>query len=313
MLGGWGAAAAPRRGRRMRSSVLLLLGVLAGVLCGGPAPCAAADGKGEDKKDKARRRRRQKVNVDAASLFSGTTPSGATRWKADSAGTISASVDTSHLKFDRAPRYLCTVVADGRSGSKYTLNPNGTLSLEELRAQDALANVTGKTVPLRASAEGFRVRLRYKPETGKNLTETVARLGGWRVRWVAITDQHSLFDAARLDVTSKRFEGGIEDKPVGQALAYVKMLEQLVKEETPFVQGLVGIDYELPLSRRPKPKPKKESKKSKEEPKKEGGAAKGDEGDKDKDEAEDLDNKEQEEPAKEQNAQGEAPPATEAE
>jgi len=247
-----------------------------------------------DAEAQRKRRRRTAANADASNFYSGATPSGATKWKADSAGSIYTVVDTSHLKFDRVPKYFCTVVPDAR---KLPLGVGVNATLIDLMEASPLTNVTGKNTPVGPSNTGFRVRLRFKPEVGRNLTESTARLGNWRVRWSAITEGHSLVEAARADVQNDRYDSGIDEKPVGSSLGYVKLLESLAKEEPAVVKAIVGLDYELPVSLRPKPKKPKAEKASEdkaESTKSEGEAAATAEGDAASDAAGDDSAKEQE-------------------
>ena len=119
----------------------------------------------------AKRSKKKKKKVQ--SVFTGSSPAGATAWKADSGSTIYADVDLSYLAFDRVPKYFCSVTTGARAsypGFEYAkddkvFSPEGA----------ALMNVTGKYQPRRVTAKGFRVRLRYHPEDGRNLTTYAAK------------------------------------------------------------------------------------------------------------------------------------------
>mmetsp|Transcript_15531 Transcript_15531/g.27588 ORF Transcript_15531/g.27588 Transcript_15531/m.27588 type:complete len:271 (-) Transcript_15531:91-903(-) len=226
------------KGFAMRGVWLLLVALL--------ALHATVVAAGEEKK-----KRKRRAPSDEGTIFFGATPSGSTEWKSDSAGSISTFIDTSHLKFDRVPRYICTVTMETR---KAGFPVNATVDM--MHDSYALVNVTGKTTVVNPTAAGFKVRLRYDPSLDKNLTAGVARLGSWRVRWVALTDSNSLVEAAREDVINEKYELGIDEKPVGQSLAYVKALEALVKEDEKMVKALIGTDFEKVLSKRPTPKVK---------------------------------------------------------
>lgn len=202
-----------------------------------------------------KRRKKSKIDVDANNFYSGVTPSGSTKWRSESKGVIYTTIDTSHLNFDRVPKYFCSVVDSSRAYTSSRINAT-VLSSE---AVSVLTNVTGKNKPVRVTNSGFRVRLKFTDETGRDLTESDARIGGWRVRWAAVSEPHSSFEAARKFVENDKYDTGIEDKPVGEALAYVEMLRRLAVEEPQMVQGILGADYVKPMRMRPKPKPAKAS------------------------------------------------------
>mmetsp|Transcript_20508 Transcript_20508/g.33876 ORF Transcript_20508/g.33876 Transcript_20508/m.33876 type:complete len:277 (-) Transcript_20508:1430-2260(-) len=222
--------------------------------------CAMTAGAESEKKKAARKKRR--AAQDAASYFTGTTPQGSTKWVSDSVGSIYTYVDTSHLNFDRVPHYMCDVVKNER---KNPFLPVNITSVVYQHGQSTLANVTGKHTPMRVSNSGFRVRLKFKPEVGRNLTDTTARLEGWRVRWIAITGAHSILDDARVHVVNKEYDEGIEEKPVGQHLASLTMLDRLVNEDPQIVNGMLGLDFEVPESKQPKPPKKKVEKPAKDD------------------------------------------------
>ncbi|GBG27087.1 Heparan-sulfate 6-O-sulfotransferase 3 [Hondaea fermentalgiana] len=211
-----------------------------------------------------RRSRKSKADIDASNFYSGVTPSGSTKWKSESKGVIYTTIDTSHLGFDRVPKYFCSVVDAGRGASSRV---NATII--SMESATSLANVTGKYTPARPTNAGFRVRLKFKPEVGRDLSETDARIGGWRVRWAAVSEPHSSFEAAREFVENEKYETGIEDKPVGEALAYIELLKRLAVEDTQMVQSILGSDFIKPASKRPKPakttKPKQDAEASAEE------------------------------------------------
>lgn len=188
------------------------------------------------------KKKKKKVLVDSNFFFSGATPSGSTKWKQESPGVISTYVDTSHLKFDRIPKYFCTVVSDKHKSLFGTLD----------NQVSALVNITGKHKPVKATTSGFKIRLKYKDLEDKSLTDSIARIGGWRIRWTAITEGHSLIEKARNDVENEKYDLGIEEKPVGDVLGHIKLLEAFAREDVALIQGIMGIDYELPKSKRPK-------------------------------------------------------------
>jgi hypothetical protein len=189
-------------------------------------------------------------------LFSGMMSPGFNLWQMDSPGSISAYVDLTHMKFDRVPKYFSSIVATSQRSKRG--HSNSTIS--SMYNDSALREVVGKHQILEADNDGFRIRLRYKNESKgeEMLNPIVARLDGWRVRWVAISEGHSLVEAARSDVVNDKYEHGIDEKPVGQSLLYVKMLEALAKESPLVVQAIMGQTYELPRSKRPKIKKRKQ-------------------------------------------------------
>jgi len=202
-----------------------------------------------------KKRKLSQAEVDKKNLLTGVTPSGSTKWKSEARGVIYTDVDLSMLGLDRVPKYFASVVESKRSHLvNATIMTSQTLS--------SLTNVTGKSTIVRPTNRGFRIRLRYNPDTGKNLTEADARVHGWRVRWAAVTEPHSLYETARAFVENgSEYESGIEDKPVGQSLAYTTLLERFIREDASLVQALVVTDYEKPASKRSQPKPKEETEK----------------------------------------------------
>lgn len=189
----------------------------------------------------------------AQTLFSGSSPAGATRWQADSPSTIYTDIDLSYLNFDRAPKYFCTVTTGGRAAFPGYENAKDPLVFSSEAAQ--LINVTGKYLPRRATAKGFRVRLKYKPEDGRNLTTFAAK--GWRVKWIAITNDHPVMQDLHDQL-------GEINPAYTSAVAYLKMMQKLVQEDIGFVAAAIGREYQLPLSQIPKPKPKPKVKVEKE-------------------------------------------------
>mmetsp|Transcript_9017 Transcript_9017/g.10503 ORF Transcript_9017/g.10503 Transcript_9017/m.10503 type:complete len:272 (-) Transcript_9017:1574-2389(-) len=184
------------------------------------------------------------------SIYSGASPAGATKWLSDSSGSIYTDVDLSHLNLDRTPRYICSVTASSKGSTLLNSAENIKLSGKVFSPEGlALMNVTGKSYPRKASARGFRLRLKYAAEDGRNLTASVARIGGWRVKWIAITNDHPIM---------KTLIGENEDVDLSYLTpaSYIKMVESIIREEKEFTSGLLGRDYELPLSQQPKPKPK---------------------------------------------------------
>mmetsp|Transcript_11765 Transcript_11765/g.14281 ORF Transcript_11765/g.14281 Transcript_11765/m.14281 type:complete len:273 (+) Transcript_11765:99-917(+) len=188
-------------------------------------------------------------------ILSGASPAGATKWLSDSAGSVYTDVDLSHLQLDRTPRILCSVSihSKGFAYSGYeSKKDDGVFSAEAL----ALKNVTGKNYPRKVTPKGFRVRLKYDATDGRNLTAATPRIGGWRVRWVAITNDHEI---------SKSLSNSNDDvnPEYLNAPAYIKMLKKMVEEDREMVHELFGREYELPLSQQPKPKISKTKKASK--------------------------------------------------
>jgi len=191
--------------------------------------------------------KKKRVKDSAAdNFFHGVTPAGSTKWVQESKHTITTYVDTRHLKFDRAPQYMCTIVVDSRKvlfpeGSNYTLGTSP--------AAIALINVTGHYTPVKTSSSGFSVRLRYTPSAEKNITSYVATSGGWRVRWIALTDGHPVFESARKEIENPKYDG-VDVKPVSSSLAYIKGLDLLINEDASVVSAMLGGDYEITKSRR---------------------------------------------------------------
>lgn len=229
----------------MRAVRVALLALFALAVCSAPS-AHGAESEGR-KKGKSKKKR---GSPDANSLHAGVTPSGATKWTSDSAGSIMTTIDTSHLKFDRVPLYFASVTADARRFPYSQVNA----TVEDMFDGSPLVNVTGKHTPIRASNAGFSVRLRYAKHTNKTLSPSAAQLGGWRVRWVAVTEPHSVIEEARSEVEAGEDHDSVDELPVGQSLAYVKMLDRLVREDKQMVDSVLGLDFQKRLSDRPKPK-----------------------------------------------------------
>lgn len=199
---------------------------------------------------KPAKKRRAGASKKVKTIFAGATPSGDTRWVADAAGSIYSDVDVSFLKFDRPPVFFSTVTVDYKKGALFLDGADDIAAKRAFSSEGAaLVNVTGAYSPRKVTVNGFRVRLRNRPEAGKNLTALTARTGGWRVRWVAITQEHPILQTLQSQAGDVR--------PTSLAsVASINIMRAVLNEEEEIVKALYGREYELPLSQQPKPKPK---------------------------------------------------------
>ncbi|KAH9261498.1 hypothetical protein BASA81_000154 [Batrachochytrium salamandrivorans] len=165
-------------------------------------------------------------------VYSGVTPSNA-HWESEGTNSVSLKIDT-RLGLTSTPTYLCRVT------SRFS-----SVSFQFEDAFDPLANVTGACTPRSATADGFKVRLRYLDGSSKNMT--VSRASDFRINWIAVTNKHS----------------GMADKKPGME-SQAELIKQLMNEEPLVVKGLLGQEY-YPMQRnqfKPKPKPASSSSKS---------------------------------------------------
>lgn len=157
-------------------------------------------------------------------VYSGVTPSNA-HWESEGTNSVSLKIDT-RLGLTSTPTYLCRVT------SRFS-----SVSFQFEEAFDPLTNVTGACTPRSATADGFKVRLRYVDGSSKNMT--VARASDFRINWVAVTNKHA----------------GMADKKAGME-SQAELIKQLVNEEPLVVKGLLGQEYYAMQRNQPKPKPK---------------------------------------------------------
>jgi len=160
-------------------------------------------------------------------LFAGSTPMGSTAWTADGTNSVTVDVSTAHLGLDAAPTYMTRVV-------------HRTSALQGVDGVDTLANVTGTALVRAPSATGFKMRLRYSEAAGKNLTATTAKVGDWRVLWVAASHKHAGMD--------------VDVRP--NSTPALASLVKLLVEEDPFVVRSLFVpgEYQPMLRNVPPPK-----------------------------------------------------------
>ncbi len=155
-----------------------------------------------------------------------------TEWLSDAHGSIYTDVSTKSLGLKTTPTYLVSVVATSNLQNQFLSSSPSSLDLDGILSKyDPLTNVTGIHTTRNASPHGFRVRLSYTEGDSRNLTVDTAKYGKWRVRWVAVTDEHP----------------NLKEMTGGNVASQLSALEMLVKEDAEVIKGLLSTDYQITL------------------------------------------------------------------
>jgi len=152
-------------------------------------------------------------------------------WYSDANGYIYTDISTKSIGLKTTPTYLVSVISSspslssiGGGGISSSIDLDGILS-----KIDPFANITGIHTPRNVSPNGFRVRLSYIDGDSRNLTVDTAKFGKWRVRWVAITNEHPK----------------LKDLTGGNIASQISALELLVNEDPEVVKGILSTDYQI--------------------------------------------------------------------
>jgi hypothetical protein len=155
-------------------------------------------------------------------LYAGSTPMGSTNWVSESSNSIFVDVNFDHLGLTAPPAVLTRLMHRG-----------------SVEFMDPIANVTGFFSPRKVTKSGFRLRLKFAEGDGRNMSATTAKIGDWRVAWVAATNRHP---------------GLLDKTPFEQR---VVLFTQFVDEDPALIRLFMGQDYYPMLRNHPKPLPPK--------------------------------------------------------
>ena len=150
-------------------------------------------------------------------------------------------MDYSYLKLTKAPLVVSSVIAERAYPASLCVGLKAENFTKCMDKADELKNVTGVSSARKVTKNGFRVRLRYNSADGRNLTTSPARLGHWRVRWMAVPYEN-IRQPAPADASE-------EDLPLDEATAYAIVLQELLKENAAVVKPLMSNKYVKPDKR----------------------------------------------------------------